>query len=141
MVRMAQPWSFRYPLVDGQGNFGSIDGDSAAAMRYTEARLTKLAEEMLSDIEQNTVDWRDNFDGSLQEPIMLPTKFPNHLCNGTMGIAVGMATNMPPHNLVEVLDAAQLLLEKEGKTLEDGTICNVSIDEIMEIIKGPDFPT
>ncbi len=141
MVRMAQPWSFRYPLVDGQGNFGSIDGDSAAAMRYTEARLTKLAEEMLWDIEQNTVDWRDNFDGSLQEPIMLPTKFPNHLCNGTMGIAVGMATNMPPHNLVEVLDAAQLLLEKEGKTLEDGTICSITIDEIMEIIKGPDFPT
>ena len=88
-------------------------------MRYTEARLTKIAEEMLSDIEQNTVDWRDNFDGSLQEPIMLPTKFPNQLCNGTMGIAVGMATNMPPHNLVEVLDACQLLLDKEGKTLED----------------------
>ncbi|MEI6426099.1 MAG: DNA topoisomerase (ATP-hydrolyzing) [Candidatus Absconditabacteria bacterium] len=141
MVRMAQPWSFRYPLVDGQGNFGSIDGDSAAAMRYTEARLTKIAEEMLSDIEQNTVDWRDNFDGSLQEPIMLPTKFPNHLCNGTMGIAVGMATNMPPHNLVEVLDACQLLLDKEGKTLEDGTIVKITVDDIMEIIKGPDFPT
>lgn len=141
MVRMAQPWSFRYPLVDGQGNFGSIDGDSAAAMRYTEARLTKIAEEMLSDIEQNTVDWRDNFDGSLQEPIMLPTKFPNHLCNGTMGIAVGMATNMPPHNLIEVLDACQLLLDKEGKTLEDGTIVKITVDEIMEIIKGPDFPT
>ena len=141
MVRMAQPWSFRYPLVDGQGNFGSIDGDSAAAMRYTEARLTKIAEEMLSDIEQNTVDWRDNFDGSLQEPIMLPTKFPNHLCNGTMGIAVGMATNMPPHNLIEVLDACQLLLDKEGKTLEDGTIVKITVDDIMEIIKGPDFPT
>jgi len=141
MVRMAQPWSFRYPLVDGQGNFGSIDGDSAAAMRYTEARLTKIAEEMLSDIEQNTVDWRDNFDGSLQEPVMLPTKFPNHLCNGTMGIAVGMATNMPPHNLNEVLDACQLLLNQEGKTLEDWTIVKITIDEIMEIIKGPDFPT
>lgn len=141
MVRMAQPWSFRYPLVDGQGNFGSIDGDSAAAMRYTEARLTKIAEEMLSDIEQNTIDWRDNFDGSLQEPIMLPTKFPNHLCNGTMGIAVGMATNMPPHNLNEVLDACQLLLDKEGKTLEDGTIVKITVDDIMEIIKGPDFPT
>jgi DNA gyrase subunit A len=114
MVRMAQPWAFRYPLVDGQGNFGSIDGDGAAAMRYTEARLTKIAEEMLNDIEQDTVDRRDNFDGSLQEPIMLPTKFPNHLCNGTMGIAVGMATNMAPHNLTEVLDASLLLLEKEG---------------------------
>jgi DNA gyrase subunit A len=117
MVRMAQPRSFRYPLIDGQGNFGSIDGDSAAAMRYTEARLTKIAEEMLADIDQDTVDRRDNFDGSLQEPIMLPTKFPNHLCNGTMGIAVGMATNMAPHNLNEVLDASLLLLEKEGRPL------------------------
>ncbi|MFA5747557.1 MAG: DNA gyrase subunit A [Candidatus Absconditabacterales bacterium] len=176
MVRMAQPRSFRYPLVDGQGNFGSIDGDGAAAMRYTEARLTKIAEEMLNDIDQDTIDWRDNFDGSLQEPIMLPTKFPNHLCNGTMGIAVGMATNMPPHNLNEVIDACLLLLEKEGKPIKkdtkatkvskatkatkDGKINTqeellesglrdeetktnqeVSIDEIMEIIKGPDFPT
>ncbi len=166
MVRMAQPWAFRYPLVDGQGNFGSIDGDGAAAMRYTEARLTKIAEEMLNDLEQDTVDRRDNFDGSLQEPIMLPTKFPNHLCNGTMGIAVGMATNMAPHNLNEVLDAALLLLEKEGKPLTDWqraqalkdteeaqhnwleasdqgpiTTYSVSIDEIMEIIKWPDFPT
>lgn len=167
MVRMAQPWAFRYPLVDGQGNFGSIDGDGAAAMRYTEARLTKIAEEMLNDIEQDTVDRRDNFDGSLKEPIMLPTKFPNHLCNGTMGIAVGMATNMAPHNLNEVLDASLLLLEKEGKPLnekqkakaikaktaavsEENTewteeeirdVYQVSIDEIMEIIKGPDFPT
>ena len=115
MVRMAQPWSLRYPLVDGQGNFGSIDGDGAAAMRYTEARLTKIAEEMLADLEQDTVDWRDNFDGSLKEPVMLATKFPNHLCNGTMGIAVGMATNMAPHNLNEVLDASLLLLQKEGK--------------------------
>jgi DNA gyrase subunit A len=166
MVRMAQPRAFRYPLVDGQGNFGSIDGDGAAAMRYTEARLTKIAEEMLNDIEQDTVDWRDNFDGSLQEPIMLPTKFPNHLCNGTMGIAVGMATNMAPHNINEVLDASLLLLEKEGKPLTEeqkaqaeqnkliddataveidttpiSTTYSVSIDEIMEIIKGPDFPT
>ncbi len=166
MVRMAQPWAFRYPLVDGQGNFWSIDGDGAAAMRYTEARLTKIAEEMLTDIEQDTIDRRDNFDGSLQEPIMLPTKFPNHLCNGTMGIAVGMATNMAPHNLNEVLDASLLLLEKEGKPLTDSqkakalkakaketedttdwteiaepTTYSVSIDEIMEIIKGPDFPT
>ena len=117
MVRLAQPWSMRYPLVDGQGNFGSIDGDGAAAMRYTEARMTKLTEEMLKDIEQDTVAWRDNFDGSRQEPVMLPTKFPNHLCNGTMGIAVGMATNMAPHNLTEVLDAALLLLQKEGKPM------------------------
>jgi DNA gyrase subunit A len=141
MVRMAQPRSMRYPLIDGQGNFGSIDGDSAAAMRYTEARLTKLSEEMLSDIEQDTVDRRDNFDGSLREPIMLPTRFPNHLCNGTMGIAVGMATNMAPHNLVEVLDASLLLLEKEGKLDKDGIPHQVSVDDIMEIIKGPDFPT
>ncbi len=167
MVRMAQPRSMRYPLIDGQGNFGSIDGDWAAAMRYTEARLTKIAEEMLNDIEQDTIDRRDNFDGSLKEPVMLPTKFPNHLCNGTMGIAVGMATNMAPHNLNEVLDASLLLLEKEGKPLnekqkaqaakikaaaiEEGSTewaeeavndtYSVSIDEIMEIIKGPDFPT
>lgn len=133
-------------------------------MRYTEARLTKIAEEMLNDLEQDTVDRRDNFDGSLKEPIMLPTKFPNHLCNGTMGIAVGMATNMAPHNLNEVLDASLLLLEKEGKPLNEKQKAkaakakaealegeeveeqakdtySVSIDEIMEIIKGPDFPT
>jgi len=135
-------------------------------MRYTEARLTKIAEEMLNDIEQDTIDRRDNFDGSLKEPVILPTKFPNHLCNGTMGIAVGMATNMAPHNLNEVLDAALLLLEKEGKPLNEkqkakvakekteqnekaveidetpiSDVYSVSIDEIMEIIKGPDFPT
>ena len=150
MVRLAQPWSLRYPLVDGQGNFGSIDGDGAAAMRYTEARLTKIAEEMLEDIDQDTVDWRDNFDGSLKEPVMLPTKFPNHLCNGTMGIAVGMATNMAPHNLTEILDASLLLLHKEGKSQtiwfdQDGKEIiektQVSIEEIMQIVKGPDFPT
>ncbi len=149
MVRISQPWSLRYPLVDGQGNFWSIDWDSPAAMRYTEARLTKIAEEMLADIEQDTVDRRPNFDGSLQEPIMLPTKFPNHLCNGTMGIAVGMATNMAPHNLNEVIDACLLLLEKEGKEIETidenwqtiTSLYSVSIDDIMEIIKGPDFPT
>lgn len=141
MVRMSQPFSLRYPLVDGQGNFWSVDGDGAAAMRYTEAKLTKIAEEMLEDIDQDTVDWRDNFDGSLQEPIMLPTKFPNHLCNGTMGIAVGMATNMAPHNLTEVLDACFLLIEKEWKKQEDGSLYEVSVEEIMEIIKGPDFPT
>ena len=150
MVRLAQSWSMRYPLVDGQGNFGSIDGDGAAAMRYTEARLTKIAEEMLADLEQDTVDWRDNFDGSLKEPVMLATKFPNHLCNGTMGIAVGMATNMAPHNLNEVLDASLLLLQKEGKSdiiaydesgAEIRKPYSVSIEEIMQIIKGPDFPT
>lgn len=149
MVRISQSWSLRYPLVDWQGNFWSIDGDSPAAMRYTEARLTKIAEEMLGDIEQDTVDRRPNFDWSLQEPIMLPTKFPNHLCNGTMGIAVGMATNMAPHNLNEVLDACLLLLEKEGKPIEitdenwqkTTSKYSVSIDDIMEIIKGPDFPT
>jgi len=175
MVRLAQPRSMRYPLVDWQWNFGSIDWDWAAAMRYTEAKLTKLAEEMTADIEQDTVDWRDNFDGSLKEPVMLPTKFPNHLCNGTMGIAVGMATNMAPHNLTEIIDASLLLIEREGKTIqiqdtkeiiipattewgettkktekitnEDGTPkmidakYEVSIDEIMKIIKWPDFPT
>lgn len=149
MVRLAQPWSMRYPLVDGQGNFGSIDWDWAAAMRYTEARLTKIAEEMLADLDQDTIDWRDNFDGSLKEPIMLPTKFPNHLCNGTMGIAVWMATNMAPHNLTEVLDAAQLILDKEWKeeTVVDENWAevkrpySVTVEEIMQIIKWPDFPT
>lgn len=130
MVRLAQPFSLRYPLVDGQGNFGSIDGDSAAAMRYTEARLTKIAEEMLSDIELNTVDTQQNYDNSRIEPVMLPTRFPNHLCNGTMGIAVGMATNMAPHNLTEVIDASLLVLDNP----------EVTIDQIMDIIKGPDFP-
>jgi len=205
MVRMAQPWAMRYPLVDWQGNFGSMDGDRAAAMRYTEARLTKIAEEMASDIDQDTVDWRDNFDWSLQEPVVVSTRFPNHLCNGTMGIAVGMATNMAPHNLTEVIDASLLLLAKEWKVLTEEEVAelqkvaddilverervlasnkeieekvlavnneaqenavegeevklqeavlesvpevmdvkthyDVSIDEIMEIIKWPDFPT
>ena len=131
MVRIAQPFSLRYPLVDGQGNFGSIDGDGAAAMRYTEARLTKIAEEMIEDIDQDTVDWKANYDDSRQEPKTMPTKFPNHLCNGTMGIAVGMATNMAPHNLNEVIDACLLIMDN----------ADASIDEIMEIIKGPDFPT
>ena len=131
MVRMAQPWNLRYPLVDGQGNFGSIDGDGPAAQRYTEARLTPIAEEMLQDIDLDTVDWQDNYDGSTQEPKFLPTKFPNHLANGTMGIAVGMATNMAPHNLGEVIDALKLLLVNP----------DASIDEIMQIIEGPDFPT
>ena len=131
MVKLAQPWAMRYPLIDGQGNFGSIDGDGAAAMRYTEARLTKLASEMLSDIEQDTIDWRPNFDSSLTEPITLPTKLPNHLCNGTMGIAVGMATNMAPHNLTEIIDACLYLMDHADATIED----------LMQIIKGPDFPT
>lgn len=132
MVKLAQPWSMRYPLVDGQGNFGSIDGDGAAAMRYTEARLTKLASEMLNDIDQDTIDWRPNFDSTLNEPITLPTKFPNHLCNGTMGIAVGMATNMAPHNLKEVIDASLYYMQHGEET---------TIEDLMTIIKGPDFPT
>lgn len=131
MVRLAQPFSMRYLMVDGQGNFGSVDGDGAAAMRYTEARLTKVAEEMLEDIEQDTVARRDNYDQSRKEPTTLPTKFPYTLCNGTMGIAVGMATNMPPHNLTEVIDACLGLVDNPEMT----------IDEIMNIIKGPDFPT
>ncbi len=132
MARLAQPWAMRYPLVDGQGNFGSIDGDGPAAMRYTEARLTKLAGEMLQDIDQDTVDWRQNFDNTLEEPITLPTKFPNHLCNGTMGIAVGMATNMAPHNLTEVIDAALYYMIHGTET---------TVVDLMNIIKGPDFPT
>ncbi len=131
MVRLAQPFSLRYPLVDGQGNFGSVDGDGAAAMRYTEARLTKIAEEMLEDLHQETVDWRPNYDQSREEPISLPTKFPQHLCNGGMGIAVGMATNMPPHNLTEVLNACLMLMKNPDATVED----------IMEHIQGPDLPT
>ena len=153
MVRLAQSWSMRYPLVDWQWNFWSIDWDGAAAMRYTEARLTKLAEEMMDDIEQDTIDWRLNFDGTLKEPVMLPTKFPNQLCNWTMWIAVWMATNMAPHNLNEVLDACHLLLQKEwkkvmakvidenGMEVEKEVEYSVSVDEIMEIIQWPDFPT
>ena len=131
LVRMAQPFSLRYPFIDGQGNFGSIDGDSPAAMRYTEARLSALAEEMLLDIEKETVAWGDNFDGSLQEPHLLPGKVPNLLVNGSAGIAVGMATNMAPHNLGEIVDALLLLLSKPDATL----------DEIMAVVPGPDFPT
>ncbi len=132
MVKMAQPWAMRYPLVDSQGNFGSIDGDGAAAMRYTEARLTKLAWEMLDDIKLETIDWRPNFDNTLNEPVTLPTKFPHHLCNGTMGIAVGMATNMAPHNLNEVIDASLYYMDHGEET---------TIEDLMTIIKGPDFPT
>jgi DNA gyrase subunit A len=131
MVRMAQPWSLRYPLVDGQGNFGSVDGDSPAAMRYTEARLRKIAEEMLDDLEKETVDFRPNFDDSLQEPSVLPTKIPNLLVNGAAGIAVGMATNMAPHNLTEVVDGTIAYIDNRDITAE----------ELLQYIKAPDFPT
>ncbi|MBS2212157.1 DNA gyrase subunit A [Carboxylicivirga mesophila] len=131
MVRMAQDWSLRYPLVDGQGNFGSVDGDSPAAMRYTEARLNKLAEEMLVDIEKNTVDFQLNFDDSIQEPTVLPTRIPNLLVNGASGIAVGMATNMPPHNLRDTIDATIAYINNN----------DIEIDELIDIVKAPDFPT
>ena len=131
MVRMAQDWSLRYAMVDGQGNFGSIDGDSPAAMRYTEARLKKIAEEMLNDIEKDTVDFRPNFDDSLKEPTVLPAKIPNLLVNGASGIAVGMATNMAPHNLSESIDAIAAFIDNR----------DITISELMQFIKGPDFPT
>ena len=131
MVRMTQDFSLRVPLIDGQGNFGSMDGDSAAAMRYTEARLDKAAEALLEDIDKDTVGFQPNYDGSLQEPVVLPARFPNLLVNGTSGIAVGMATNMPPHNLGEVIDACCALIDNPATTLE----------EIIQIIPGPDFPT
>jgi len=131
MVRMAQDFSIRYPLVDGHGNFGSVDGDSAAAMRYTEARFSKIAMEMMADINKETVDFMPNFDETLKEPVVLPSKFPNLLVNGSSGIAVGMATNIPPHNLSEVIDGVIALIDNP----------DLSVDELMEIIKGPDFPT
>ena len=131
MVRMAQEWNMRYMLVDGQGNFGSIDGDSPAAMRYTEARMRKMAEDMLIDIEKDTVDKRLNFDDTLEEPVVLPTRIPNLLVNGSAGIAVGMATNMPPHNLSEVVDGTIAFLDNQ----------DITIDELIEYIKAPDFPT
>ena len=131
MVRMAQEWSLRYMMVDGQGNFGSVDGDSPAAMRYTEARLTKVAEEMLNDINKNTVDFQLNFDDSLEEPTVLPAKIPNLLVNGTSGIAVGMATNMAPHNLREVIDGVVAYIDNK----------EIEISELMKFIKAPDFPT
>jgi len=131
LVRMAQDFSMRHPLVDGHGNFGSVDGDPPAAMRYTEARMSKIAVEMLRDIEKETVDFMPNFDESAKEPKVLPSRFPNLLVNGSQGIAVGMATNIPPHNLAEVIDAIVYILDNENATLDD----------IMKIIKGPDFPT
>ena len=131
MVRLAQDWSMRYPMVDGQGNFGSIDGDNPAAMRYTEARLRKIAEEMLADLDKETVDLANNFDDSLTEPTVLPAKIPGLLVNGASGIAVGMATNMPPHNLTEVIDGCVAMIDDP----------NISVEGLMEHVKAPDFPT
>src|SRR6266496_3182476 len=131
LVRMVQTFSLRYPLIDGQGNFGSVDGDSAAAYRYTEARLTRIAMAMLEDIEKNTVDFVPNFDGRLQEPIVLPSRLPNLIVNGSAGIAVGMATNIPPHNLAEVVEAINHLVDHPTATVKD----------LRKFVKGPDFPT
>ncbi len=131
IVRMAQPFSLRYMLVDGQGNFGSVDGDNAAAMRYTEVRMAKLAHELLADLEKETVDWVPNYDGTEQIPAVMPTKIPNLLVNGSSGIAVGMATNIPPHNLSEVIDGCLALIDNPELT----------VDELMQYIPGPDFPT
>lgn len=131
MVRMAQDFSYRYPLVDGQGNFGSMDGDSAAAMRYTEAKMSRISMELMRDINKDTIDFQDNYDGNEREPVVLPSRFPNLLVNGTSGIAVGMATNIPPHNMREVIDAV-LAYAEDGE---------VTLPELMEHVKGPDFPT
>src|SRR5437870_2721170 len=131
LVRLAQPWNLRYPLIDGQGNFGSVDGDSPAAYRYTECRLERLSDFLLADIEKETVDWSPNFDESTTEPLILPTRFPNLLVNGTSGIAVGMATNIPPHNLTEVLDATIAMINEP----------ELKIEKLCKIVTGPDFPT
>ena len=131
MVRMAQEWSLRYMLVDGQGNFGSIDGDSPAAMRYTEARLKKISEEMVEDLDKDTVDFQLNYDDSIKEPTVLPTKIPSLLVNGASGIAVGMATNMPPHNLSEVIDGTVAYIQNN----------DIEVDELIKHVKAPDFPT
>ena len=141
LVRMAQPWNMRSVLVDGQGNFGSVDGDGAAAMRYTEARLSKLAEEMLRDIEKDTVDMQLNFDDSLREPVVLPCRFPNLLVNGASGIAVGMATNMPTHNLGEVIDGCVAYVKNAVARVENPEVEPITVSELMEHIKAPDFPT
>ena len=135
LVNMAQPWSTRYPLVDGHGNFGSVDGDGAAAMRYTEARLSKIAMEMLADINKDTVDFVPNFDETEKEPVVLPARYPNLLANGTTGIAVGMATNIPPHNVGELIDAVTRIIDDKIEDIE------TTIDDVMQIVKGPDFPT
>ena len=131
MVRMAQPWSLRYTLIDGQGNFGSIDGDPPAAMRYTEVRMKKIAEEMLEDLDKETVDFQLNFDDSLEEPTVMPTQIPQLLINGASGIAVGMATNILPHNLTEVIDGIYAYIDNN----------EITVDELMEFVKAPDFPT
>src|SRR5215475_3494060 len=131
LVRMAQDFSMRAPLVDGQGNFGSVDGDEPAAMRYTEVRRAKIAHELTEDIEKNTVEFQPNYDGSEKEPIVLPARYPNLLVNGASGIAVGMATNVPPHNLGEVVDACLALIDNPG----------LGIDDLIQIVPGPDFPT
>ena len=136
LVKLAQEWNTRYPLVDGHGNFGSVDGDGAAAMRYTEARLSKISMEMVADINKNTVDFVPNFDETEKEPVVLPSRYPNLLVNGTTGIAVGMATNIPPHNLREVINAVVKIID--NRVNEDR---ETNIEEVMEIIKGPDFPT
>src|SRR6202041_2743116 len=131
LVRLAQDFNMRSPLIDGQGNFGSVDGDPPAAMRYTEARLAKISEDILADLEKETVDFIPNFDQTREEPVVLPSRIPNLLVNGASGIAVGMATNIPPHNLREIVDAAILLIEKPDTTLK----------EVMKLVPGPDFPT
>src|SRR5690242_16559087 len=131
VVRMAQDFSLRYPLVDGQGNFGSVDGDPAAAMRYTEVRMTRIAGELIADIDKETVDFAPNYDETLREPVVLPTRLPNLLVNGSTGIAVGMTTNIPPHNLGEVIDATIALIERP----------EITVKELMEHVPGPDFPT
>ena len=135
MARLTQDFAMRYPLIDGQGNFGSIHGDSPAAMRYTEARLGRMAEEMLADIDQNTVNFVDNFDGSLQEPQVLPSRLPNLLLNGSTGIAVGMATNIPPHNLRELANAIRYIIDRYDQ-MED-----ITAEDLMDFVPGPDFPT
>ncbi len=144
MARMAQPFSMRYPLVDGQGNFGSIDGDSPAAMRYTEARLSALAEVLLEDIDKNTIDFVDNFDSTLQEPVVLPARLPNLLLNGISGIAVGMATNIPPHNLQEIAQAVAFLIDRmaapEGEFIDE-ELQDVTVEDLLQYVLGPDFPT
>jgi len=141
MVRMAQEFSLRYPLIDGQGNFGSIDGDPPAAMRYTESRLDKISRHMLDDIEKKTVDFQPNFDDSEMEPTVLPARLPNLLLNGSDGIAVGMATRMPPHNLTEVAGAVRMHVDHilRGRCKKSGD-SKYPIDDYMEHIKGPDFP-
>ena len=130
-LRMAQDFNYRYMLVDGHGNFGSVDGDGAAAMRYTEARMSKISMELLRDINKDTIDYQDNYDGEEREPVVMPARFPNLLVNGTSGIAVGMATNIPPHQLGEVIDGV-LAISHDPE---------ISIQELMDIIPGPDFPT